>query len=110
MAARGWLLLAAAGALVLGGGLTVVEDIMWIWGVGLALLIAGSVQAVLAVRKAGGRVEVPAKYAGALAVAFAAAMFGVVRLVAAGQTWAWAALGGVVALVLVIAALRRGRR
>ncbi|GGP95393.1 hypothetical protein GCM10010140_26780 [Streptosporangium pseudovulgare] len=98
------------GALALGAGLTVVGEAAWIWGVGLALLIAGSVRAAMAVRKAGRRVELPAKYAGGLAAAFFAVMFGAARLTAAGHTWAWAVAGALVAAVLLVAALRRGRR
>ncbi|MBG0827800.1 hypothetical protein HS041_08485 [Planomonospora sp. ID67723] len=109
-AVRRGLFLAAAGALVLGGGLAVVGTAMWIWGVGLALLIVGSVQAVLAVQRAGRRVELPAKYAGGLAAVFMVVMVGVVQLVGAGHAWAWAVPGAAVAAVLVIAALRQGRR
>ncbi|MFC4057783.1 hypothetical protein ACFOWE_05730 [Planomonospora corallina] len=108
-AVRRGLLLAAAGALVLGCGLTVVAHAAWIWGVGLALLIVGSVQAALAVRKAGRRAELPVKYAGGAAAVFFAVMFGAVRLQEAGHTWAWAAAGALVALVLLVAAVRQGR-
>ncbi|MGV9539015.1 hypothetical protein ACWDR9_35875, partial [Streptosporangium sandarakinum] len=47
---RRGLLIAAAGTLIMGVGMTVVRDAAWILGAGVAVLVVGCVQAAMAAR------------------------------------------------------------
>ncbi|GIH89454.1 hypothetical protein ACFFMN_14345 [Planobispora siamensis] len=107
---RTGLLVAAAGALAMGIGLTVVSGAAWILGMGVAALVAGSVQAAMASRRrTGRRPGVSPAYIGGSAVAFGAVMIGAVRVAAAGHWWIWSVVGALAAAVLVVLALRQGR-
>ncbi|GAA3422837.1 hypothetical protein GCM10018953_00200 [Streptosporangium nondiastaticum] len=107
---RRGLLIAAAGTLIMGVGMTVVRDAAWILGAGVAVLVVGCVQAAMAARgRAGTRQRTSPAWIGGVAVAFAAVMIAAVRIAGAGHWWVWTVVGALAAVVLVAVALRQGR-